>query len=225
MLRSDSITKVTTAQAKARAEIPNIEKDSVNPHFKSRYADLATINRAVMPVLASHGLVVMQPTRIDGNATIVETYLIHAESGEYIGSEYPAISDKNNPQSLGSAITYARRYSLCSLLGLVADEDDDANAASPPPRANPPAPAARPAKPNEEPPAEWAKYLPWAAKKMNTPVAVLEQDLFGFCVAQKWTTDELPDKDWTDMFASVWSNPNNRAAIRAEAGRLARRAA
>jgi hypothetical protein len=84
---------------------------------------------AVRPVLNKHGLVYAQfPTNLDG-APALETMLIHAESGEDIAAVMPLVLTKNDPQGYGSALTYARRYALLSILGLVGDEDDDANSA------------------------------------------------------------------------------------------------
>lgn len=112
------------ALVRARAEFPPIPKDSTNPHFKNRFASLDSVLGAIVPVLAKHGLVVVQPVR--GQA--VETTIWHT-CGEAITSSYP-LPEQSDPQKLGAAVTYARRYSLCALLGITADEDDDGNAAS-----------------------------------------------------------------------------------------------
>lgn len=108
-----------------QSECPKIKKDSENPFFKSKYADLASIWEVVQPILAKHDLVLIQP--IQGKE--IKTILMHA-SGEIIESNYPIISKSEiNPQDYGSAITYARRYALSSMLGIIADDDDDGNAA------------------------------------------------------------------------------------------------
>lgn len=112
----------------ARANIPAIEKDSINPHFKNRYASLDAINSAIVPVLSSHGLAVLQPVQEKEGKVWIETTLIH-ESGDQISYSYP-LQNIADPQKMGSQITYGRRYSLCALLNITADEDDDGNLSS-----------------------------------------------------------------------------------------------
>jgi hypothetical protein len=130
MIRSESVTKLMPALLKARAECAPILKSSVNPAFRSKYADLAAIYDAVIPALTANGLVLSQPTTFREGVLVVETIIVHAASGEYWGCEYPAIPVKNDPQGLGSATTYAKRYGASAILALAADEDDDGNAAS-----------------------------------------------------------------------------------------------
>lgn len=130
MEHSESIAKLAPALVSAVAEVENASKNATNPHFKSKYADLAEIINTVKPVFASHGLAVVQiPGLRDGHAT-VETMLVHS-SGEWIKGESGSPLQKNDPQGVGSAITYLRRYSLAALAG-IAQEDDDGNAASTP---------------------------------------------------------------------------------------------
>lgn len=119
-------TKLAEALAKAQAEMKAAPLNKVNPHFKSKYADLPAIIDAVRPALTKHGLSVTQTTRIaEGGLVLVTT--LHHVSGETVSGEYPLPIGK--PQEMGSAITYARRYSLAALCCIAADEDDDANAA------------------------------------------------------------------------------------------------
>ena len=109
-------------------EIGKISKDSTNPFFKSKYFDINALLDAVKPVLSDHGLLLLQPlTHIDGQAAI-KTMLIEVETGDMIDVMTP-LTENSDPQKMGSAITYYRRYSLQSLLGLQA-EDDDGNKAS-----------------------------------------------------------------------------------------------
>ena len=141
--RSPSIKELAAALAKAQAELRNPPKDSVNPHFKSRYADLATVRDAVIPVLARHGLAVLQlPCEMD-DAPSLTTLLMHT-SGEWVETCVKLRPAKLDPQGIGSALTYHRRYDLQSLAGVAADDDDDGNAASQPARQQP-QPAPRPA--------------------------------------------------------------------------------
>ena len=108
----------------AKKEIGKISKDSTNPFFKSKYFDINGLLEHVEPILQKHDLLLIQPIS-DGQ---VATQIVDIENGELLGSsiQLPQIQD---PQKLGSAITYYRRYTLQSLLGLQA-EDDDANKAS-----------------------------------------------------------------------------------------------
>lgn len=121
---------IAEALSAAQAEITDPSKDSVNPHFKSRYADLASVLKTVRPVLAKHGIAVVQTTDIlDGQLVLVTRLLWRDE--EILG-RYPVQPTKADPQGLGSAMTYARRYALQAIVGVAADDDDDGNAASAP---------------------------------------------------------------------------------------------
>lgn len=127
--RSASIATLTKDLALAQVEMKNPVKDVPNTFFKSLYADLAAVRDAVLPVLGKHKLAVLQmPTEsTDGPALV--TILSH-ESGEYIQTTMLLRAVKNDPQGVGSAMTYARRYALQSIAGVAAEADDDGNAAS-----------------------------------------------------------------------------------------------
>jgi len=103
------------------------EKDGKNPHFRSDYMTLDGILNAVKPILKSVGIAVMQSTHSEEGTLTCETRLIH-ESGEWISATCQVHVDKLTPQGYGSAITYARRYGICSILG-IAENDDDGNQA------------------------------------------------------------------------------------------------
>ena len=121
--------KLAAALAKAQAKISNPAKNAINPHFKSNYADLSAGIDAIRLALAEQEICFTQTTTIQGDLVVLYTRLIHS-SGEWIGSEWPvAIFGKTTPQQMGSALTYARRYSLFPIVG-IAGEDDDGNAAS-----------------------------------------------------------------------------------------------
>ncbi len=108
-------------------DAPQIALDSTNPHFRSRYPSLAGVMERVRPVTAEHGVAVVQlPTTLEG-APALTTRLVHAASGEVIESTMLLLPAKPDPQGQGSALTYARRYMVLSMLGLVGDEDDDGN--------------------------------------------------------------------------------------------------
>lgn len=127
MQKSEQINELAAALASAQGEIENASKNSNNPHFKSKYADLAEVINTVRPVFAKHGLSVSQfPSFADGLAS-VETVLMH-KSGQWMSGIASAGVTKQDAQGVGSAITYLRRYSLAAVAG-IAQEDDDANAA------------------------------------------------------------------------------------------------
>lgn len=119
------------ALAAAQAEIGGAAKNSENPHLRSQYADLASVWAACRLALASKGLCVIQRTLdTDGFVVSIETILAH-KSGQWISGTTTMRPSKSDPQGYGSALTYARRYALASMVG-VAPEDDDGNAASGP---------------------------------------------------------------------------------------------
>lgn len=124
--KSQSTSEVLKALVKAKSEVGSITKGSNNPFFKSKYADLSAILNTIEPVLSANNLAVMQPVmNVDGESYVVTTF-IH-DSGEYVsvlGSALVA-AKQNDPQAMGSAITYARRYSISSALSLNAENDDD----------------------------------------------------------------------------------------------------
>jgi hypothetical protein len=126
--KSEAIGALAEALALAQGEIENAAKKSSNPHFRSKYADLAEVINTARPVLAKYGLSVTQwPSYADGIVS-VETILAH-KSGEWISNTASAPADKLNAQGVGSATTYLRRYSLAAL-ACIAQEDDDGNKAS-----------------------------------------------------------------------------------------------
>jgi hypothetical protein len=120
---------IATALAKAQAEMGKALKQSNNPHFKSKYADLGNVMDACLPALNAAGIAVIQPTGEDEHGRYVETVLIHGESGESLTCRVPLIVSKNDMQGYGSAVTYGRRYGLMAMAG-IAPEDDDGNAAA-----------------------------------------------------------------------------------------------
>lgn len=111
-------------------ELGAIKKEEDNPFFKSKYFDINALAEHVKPLLSKHGLVLIQPLGfLDNGRATLRTILVDAESGEELDTETP-LPDNLDPQKMGSAITYFRRYAVQSLLFLQA-EDDDANSAKP----------------------------------------------------------------------------------------------
>lgn len=126
---SETRAELAKAMVAAQQSLGLVAKSSTNPHFKSKYADLATVLDAVLPALNGAGISLLQAPGgdIDGNVTLTTT-LLH-ESGEWMESTLTMRPTKSDPQGVGSAITYARRYAALSVAG-AAPEDDDGNAAS-----------------------------------------------------------------------------------------------
>ena len=129
MNQSESIKELASALSKAQAAIEGASKDKVNPHFKSRYADLASIVEAIREPLAANGLSYVQISHERENAAAFETRIMHS-SGEWISCGIMSVPvNKADAQGFGSSATYCRRYSLSAAFG-VAPEDDDGNAAA-----------------------------------------------------------------------------------------------
>lgn len=131
MNKSESITKLAAALVKAQAEMPVVKMNAVNPFLKNKYADLGAVIETTRPTLARHGLAIAQTPTSDGERIGLTTLLVH-ESGEWIEETIylPAGNSKglSDAQNAGVAISYLRRYSWSSVLGLYADEDNDAQA-------------------------------------------------------------------------------------------------
>jgi len=130
MLTSESVSTITPAFVKAQKAMESAKKKGANPFFKSTYADLTSVLEACKESLNENGIAIMQPHVTEFNPVngeevhYVETVLIH-ESGEFFSSRTKLeIAKKNDPQALGSSITYARRYGLQSLISLPAEDDD-----------------------------------------------------------------------------------------------------
>jgi len=120
METTPTLTKIIEALLKSQKEIENVKKEAENPYFKSKYADLNSLIEACKKILNDNGILILQPI----NGDMVETTLFHI-SGESISSRTKIVSKTdNNPQDQGSAITYARRYGLQSMLFMSAEDDD-----------------------------------------------------------------------------------------------------
>ena len=122
---SEQINELAAALAKAQGAITGAVKDATNPFFKSSYADLASVWEACRRPLSTNNLAVVQLPSTVAACVTVTTMLIHA-SGQWISGSLSATAKNAEPQSIGSAITYLKRYALQSIVG-VASEDDDAN--------------------------------------------------------------------------------------------------
>ena len=127
--QSEHIGKLADALAKAQGTMDEAKEDSKNPFFKSNYADLTSIWRAVKSSLTTNGLAISQVTGFMEGQLFLVTTLLHS-SGEWMKGYYPLYLAKQDPQAVGSAITYARRYALAAIVGVCKEgEDDDAEKA------------------------------------------------------------------------------------------------
>jgi len=127
MKTSESIEHLSTALAAAQGALKNPPKNKINPHFKSRYVDLSDGLDAIRECYAKHGLAFVQGTSVMDGIIILNTRIVH-KSGQWLESDYP-VGGLGRPQAMGSAMTYARRYSLFGLVGVAGEDDDDGNAA------------------------------------------------------------------------------------------------
>lgn len=195
MQKSETIGKLSKALGNVQATLSGAKKDAFNPHFKSKYAGLNSVWDACREPLKVNGLSVIQGNSVGLDGTvIVETILAH-DSGEWIQSELCLPLAKRDPQGVGSAITYGRRYGLAAIIGIVADEDDDGNAASIAPQ---PRPAARvevtqPATPDK-------------VTIMRERITAICKDLNEAKDTVKWTPpklDEWCNENWDTNFAGM----------------------
>ncbi len=131
MEHSESLSELAGALAKAQAVMKPALKDSENPFFRSKYADLAAVAEACREALATNQLSVVQGTQKGESADVIhlDTMLLHS-SGQWVRSTLTMVPTKKDPQGVGSCITYARRYALSAICGIATEEDDDGNAAS-----------------------------------------------------------------------------------------------
>lgn len=129
MTKQEKITAshkgIAAALTAAQMQMGNAMKDSTNPHFKNKYADLKSVREAVLPHLNQHGIAVYQPLETGEFGHVQKTVFVHADSGDTLETTIPLLMQRQDMQGLGSAITYARRYGLMSLAGIAPSEDDD----------------------------------------------------------------------------------------------------
>jgi hypothetical protein len=237
--RSESIKELATALAKAQAALRPAVKDALNPHFKSKYADLGAVWEACREPLSTNGLSVVQlPADCEAGRLALTTMLLHS-SGEYLSTTYSLKLQQDTAHGAGSALTYLRRYALAALVGVVADEDDDGNSASHQPqqqiRNAPQSPQRQPARtqqarldsqvatyepPPEQPASTNDKKAP-TRDGMITRIRALwldERQLGGKTPASELTADlrEMPEADLIAL--------GKQTAIRVEKLRAARKA-
>ena len=126
---SENLADLAAALCAVQGELKPAIKQADNPFFKSKYVDLPGVWEAIRPLLSKNGLSVVQTFTASADGPTIVTTLMH-KSGQWVSSELFLKPAKSDPQGVGSAITYGRRYALAAMVGVVADEDDDGNAAS-----------------------------------------------------------------------------------------------
>lgn len=129
-MQSEQINELMAALAKAQGEMSPAFKDSTNPHFKSRYADLASVWDACRSPLSKHGLAVCQTVQSEGDKQVLVTTLAHS-SGQWIKSHMILPIQRPGAQELGSCLSYCRRYGLAAMVGVYQDDDDAEEAQKP----------------------------------------------------------------------------------------------
>lgn len=129
MEQSAEITELATALAQFQSEMTPVDKTANNPFFKSKYADLASVMKEAMPLTSKNGLAIVQFPGLLNENEVLYTQVTH-KSGQWMRSCMKLHLGKQDAQGQGSALTYAKRYAAMAALGIVADEDDDGNAAA-----------------------------------------------------------------------------------------------
>jgi len=188
--------KLYTALLAAMKAAGPVVKNATNPAFRTKYADLGAVIEAVEQPLWDNGIILIQRFTHDQGGAILVTELIHAESGQSIASAVPVVSkDPTDPQKMGGAITYYRRYSLLALLGLAPEDDDGHSAAQPAaPRQQP---AQRPQQPHSNGSGNVRAIAPPAAQSApQTPAPALAPDDPLAEVVAKLRAMETDNRSW-----------------------------
>lgn len=189
MPQSEKIGELAKAIAKAQAEMKPVKRENENPFFKSKYADLASVWEAIKPFQAN-GIAVTQMPFDAGEGMIgITTQLTH-ESGEWMNGSLALPLSKADAQGVGSAITYARRYALGCLTGVVTEEDDDGNLAVTP----------GPMKYGPPPPSAFAKQKQTIAKAFSE----IRNDIKEIAGPP---ADAVPDTTWAEFLEYVGDDP------------------
>ena len=214
-VQSPEIGEIAAALAAAQAELPAAIKGSVNPHLKNKYADINAVYAAIREVLPKHGLAIVQtmlPT--DGSKAHVRTMLAH-KSGQWLAGECVMPLDRQGgAQGMGSAITYARRYSLSAIVGVVTEEDDDGNGAQGrgnKAQAQQQREAAKASNPNPMTAAQSKMLMAYLSKKHGDSRQAYLDELSGFFGRQIKSSRELTKDDVTEFLDAV----NNAADVEA----------
>jgi hypothetical protein len=202
--QTNNQTNISKAFCAAQKAFAPALKTATNPHFKSKYADLAACIEAVIDSLNSNGIALIQKPHLCESGVTIETVFIH-ESGEQIsGGILHVPASKNDPQGYGSALTYARRYSLMAACG-IAPEDDDGNAATKP-RQSPQKPQEKPA---EKQPTFKAQTWSLVRAHYNDNATAFESGLKAIhLLAENETLAALTEDRWKSIFTQLSEHPS-----------------
>lgn len=200
MQHSESLAALGKALAEAQTELDNVTKDAKNPHFKSEYATLAAITDTTRPVLAKHGLSLLQMPSFAGGVVYVETMLLHS-SGEWISETAGAPAQKQDAQGVGSAITYLRRYAQAGFCN-IAQQDDDGEGAVDRSKA---APRVNGASQGNGGGLPWDREMPFGKAKGKKLRDLKEHELRG---ALNWALDADADK-FRDLIGALEATLDN----------------
>jgi len=202
LMRSAEFGKIAAALAAAQGEMTAALKENANPAFKSRYADLASVLDACRPALSKAGIAITQPPSITGADVAVETWFLHS-SGEFLACRVTAKAKGTDPQSIGSTITYLRRYGLMALAGVAPDDDDDGNAASR--RREEPRPRFEPSREEAAP-----------APRPGIPLTVVTVEQYDAWAARNSRSSWVATDDATRAKVNAWlADPANAAKVTA----------
>lgn len=212
MIQSDQVNDLFTAIAKAQGEMSAVPFDKKNPHYNSAYASLSATQEMVRAPLAKHNLAIVQSVSYEENNYYLETRLVHG-SGQWISDKIKLMIDRQNMQGLGSAVTYAKRYTLQAILGICGDEDDDGNGAAGKPIDNE---LKKEKKPSEKPKnvAPGAQNSPEPKKILNDPALYkipkgIRDDLEGKMVKEINEHTLKAIVDWCRMEMKKTPRPKN----------------
>lgn len=195
METSAEVKELMTALCKAQGAMAAAKKDSTNPHFKSSYADLASVWEACRAPLTDNGLSIIQVVTDDGGR--LSTRLCHS-SGEWVQGFVPVKPMKQDMQAFGSALTYARRYGLMAMVGIAPDDDDDGNAASAPPQQRSQQPKKPPAK--QEAPKEPPQSQVVSSTMKQAGVKTLQDANLLVCWLSQFARDDEPKFENVDGY-------------------------
>jgi hypothetical protein len=194
VIQSETTKEIFAALAKAQPAIPSAVKDSENPHFKSKYADLTSVWAVAREPLSANGLSIVQEVTAAERGVAVMTQINHV-SGEWVRLGPLVVPmDRPTAHGTGSAISYGKRYALAAALGITAEEDDDGNAASEPERRKEPPPARAAAKP-DPPQSEATERLRDILKNQIGCPRERGDDLFDAATAGRFRPVEINDPE------------------------------
>lgn len=201
---SESTDKIFPALVSAWAEIDTAVKDASNPFFNSVYADLPSVMGAIKPHFVKNNLAMLQPASRLDSQVLISTIIVHS-SGQWIASDFAISAVDSKPQSIGSAITYARRYAASSITGVVSDKDDDGNAASGTQNKTQPQPTQRPLPKPEN------KQAPKDTEAKNPMhlATTLRTQIFGILKGTDAENDDNLKKYYKGVFGVERDLPNN----------------